>query len=125
MKEKIRQVSLPMFLLLGILVLPQLAFASRRSNPQTRNVQAIVTAYTSSRHSVTASGAHVSEGFAACPRRYPFGTRLKIQGRMYECQDRLNSKYDSRFDIWKPTRVAASAFGKRRLTVVLISEGRT
>ena len=37
---------------------------------------------------------------AACPRKYKFGTKIKIDGKMYECQDRTAKKYGDRFDIF-------------------------
>ncbi len=84
---------------------------------------ATVTAYSSTRGqtdrypTITASGRHVRNGFVACPRRYPFGTRVRIAGRIYRCEDRLNAKFDDRFDIWKPNSAAARSFGKRELEV--------
>jgi 3D (Asp-Asp-Asp) domain-containing protein len=113
------------FLLLGLLLLPQIAFGNRDPYRAPRSVQAIVTAYTSSRSGLTASGTLAFDGAVACPRKYPFGTRFKIQGRIYNCQDRLNSKYENRFDIWKPSKTAARAFGRRKLTLVLVSEPRS
>jgi len=88
-------------------------------------VRTTVTAYSSSRREtsphphVTASGARVSEGVVACPRKFPFGTKVLIEGKLYECQDRLSRKYDARFDIWKRNARAARAFGKRVLTVIV------
>src|SRR5262249_5731564 len=92
------------------------------------NFTATVTAYSSTRRQtsshpkITASGKHVRDGFIACPRKFPFGTKVTIDGRVYKCQDRLNLKYDSRFDIWKPNTKAARIFGKRELPVVVVAE---
>lgn len=36
----------------------------------------------------------------ACPRRYELGTKVKINGKEYECLDRLSRKYDARFDLF-------------------------
>lgn len=50
---------------------------------------------------LTANGSIATAGItAACPRKYKFGTRIKIDGKIYECQDRLAKRYDSRFDIF-------------------------
>lgn len=50
---------------------------------------------------LTASGTIATAGTtAACPRKYKFGTKIKVDGKIYECQDRLAKKYDSRFDIF-------------------------
>src|SRR5215467_6317131 len=89
------------------------------------NFLATVTAYSStrrqiSRHpTITASGKRVANGIVACPRKFPFGTKVSIDGKTYTCQDRLNKKYDDRFDIWKPSTAAARIFGKRKLPVVI------
>ena len=86
-------------------------------------IVATVTAYSSTRGqtdrhpTITASGRQVRNGFVACPRRYPFGTKVRIDGKIYRCEDRLNSKFDDRFDIWKPSSSAARSFGKRELEV--------
>jgi hypothetical protein len=42
---------------------------------------------------------------------------VRIDGKIYRCEDRLNSKFDDRFDIWKPSSSAARSFGKRELEV--------
>lgn len=36
----------------------------------------------------------------ACPRSIPKGTWVKIDGKMYECLDRLAEKHDQRFDVF-------------------------
>jgi 3D (Asp-Asp-Asp) domain-containing protein len=83
---------------------------------------ATVTAYSSPRSARTASGTRVSDGIVACPRKYPFGTRFRIEGKVYRCQDRASRKYGNRFDIWKPNRLAARTFGKRKLAVVVVGK---
>ncbi len=35
----------------------------------------------------------------ACPRVLPLGTEVEIDGKHYTCLDRLNIKYDDRYDI--------------------------
>lgn len=109
-------------LLPSVLLLPQRIFANRRLNATAPPVIATVTAYSSPRSSRTASGTRVSEGIVACPRKYPFGTRFRIDGKVYRCQDRASRRYGNRFDIWKPNRFAARAFGKRKLAVVVIGK---
>jgi hypothetical protein len=79
-----------------------------------------VTAYTSRPNAVTASGALPFDGLLACPRKYPLGTLFKIGGKLYECRDRLSRKYEDRFDIWKPTAIAARLFGKRRFLILAV-----
>lgn len=72
-------------------------------------VTAYVTHYTkeSSCHYPTNGGCLTASGkiatanlTAACPRKYKFGTKIKIDDKTYECQDRLNKKYDDRFDLF-------------------------
>jgi 3D (Asp-Asp-Asp) domain-containing protein len=108
-------------LLVALLLMPQVIFAGGGPTTAPLIIEATVTAYTSSSSSVTASGRHTVDGIVACPRRYPFGTKFKIDGKIYECQDRTNRKYGDRFDIWKPSWLAARTFGRRRLAVVLVS----
>src|SRR5215467_2418305 len=105
------------FLLTFVLFMPKVAFAYRANS---RSFAAIVTAYTSPSKAVTASGTPVSDGVLACPRKYPLGSKFAIEGKIYECRDRLSPKYDYRFDIWKPTRIAARLFGKRQLPVIAV-----
>lgn len=85
-----------------------------------------ITAYSSSPDEtwgdpfVTASGRPVADGVVACPRRLPFGTKVRIANRTYTCWDRLHPRYDDRFDIWKPSKEAALQFGRQRLLVVVM-----
>jgi hypothetical protein len=108
------------FLLIILLVGVDPALAYRNPPATSRLFIATVTAYTSRPRAATASGVPVSDGIVACPRKYPFGTRVVIEGRIYECRDRLSRKYDDRFDIWKPTRTAARLFGKRHRLVTAV-----
>ena len=110
------------FFLLILVLAPDPALAFRNPPATSRLFIATVTAYSSSRSARTASGTRASDGIAACPRKYPFGTKVVIEGRTYECRDRLNRKYDSRFDIWKPSSSAARLFGKRTLKVIPVNE---
>ena len=66
---------------------------------------------------ITASGRKVHDGLAACPRKFPFGTRVRIGSRIYTCWDRTHERFDHRFDIWKPSKEEALKFGKRVLVV--------
>jgi 3D (Asp-Asp-Asp) domain-containing protein len=85
-----------------------------------------VTAYSSSPTETwgdprtTASGRPVADGVAACPRRFPFGTQLRIGQRVYTCWDRLHPRYDHRVDIWKETRQEALEFGRKQLVVEVL-----
>ena len=69
---------------------------------------------------ITASGEHVRPGIIAnnCLK---FGTLVRIEGEIYEVQDRMNSRYDcTHFDIWFESTPDARAFGLQRLPVELI-----
>jgi 3D (Asp-Asp-Asp) domain-containing protein len=116
--------------IVGLVGCLSLAQPAERSDivlaPDLSRIRAEVTAYSSSPDEtwgdpfVTASGRPVGDGVVACPRRLPFGTRVRIGARTYTCWDRLHPKYDDRFDIWKPSKEEAIAFGRRRLTVEVL-----
>jgi 3D (Asp-Asp-Asp) domain-containing protein len=110
------------FILMSFVLTPARVFGYANTTVMTRSFLATVTAYTSSAKAVTASGSRTFDGVVACPRRYPFGTRFLIDGKLYECRDRLNRRYDSRFDIWKPSKNAARTFGKRTLKVITVNQ---
>mgnify|MGYP001600109741 CR=1 FL=1 len=68
---------------------------------------------------LTASQKQVKEGMIACPRRLPFGTIVEIEGKEYQCEDRLSLKYDNRYDIWFPSTVEAREFGIQELPIII------
>ncbi len=88
--------------------------------------RAVIIAYSSSPDEtdgdpfITASGRRVFDGLVACPRRYPFGTQVKIAGRTYTCWDRLHDRFDDRFDIWMASKSQALQFGLRKLVVQVV-----
>lgn len=54
----------------------------------------------------------------ACPREHSFGTVVGINGRTYVCHDRLNVRFDSRFDISFDKDIkGAREFGTKTLPV--------
>lgn len=85
-----------------------------------------VTAYTNSVEetdstpNITASGATVRDGIIACPRKYPFGTLVEIDGREYDCQDRMALRLDHRFDIFMFSKPDAIKFGISEKEVKII-----
>jgi 3D (Asp-Asp-Asp) domain-containing protein len=97
----------------------------------TRRFVAVVTAYTSSRDEtdshphITASGKRTRPGIVACPRRIPFGTKIRINGRIYQCEDRLHRRLPHRFDLWMPTKAHARKFGKQNLVVEIVEHRPT
>jgi len=90
----------------------------------------IVTAYysvpqeTDDEPCIIASGINVCEinikerKICACPRKYPFGTKFLINGEVWNCQDRLNIKYDDRIDLLFETKEEMKKWGKRVIEVI-------
>jgi len=66
---------------------------------------------------ITAAQTRVRDGVIACPRYFPFGTKILIKDKIYTCEDRLHQDYVHRFDIWFSTRQAALEFGKQTLEI--------
>lgn len=96
----------------------------------TNVVTAIVTAYCGCRlccgptaPAPTASGVWPKEGVTvAGPRAIPFGTIVEIEGvgrRVVE--DRTARRFDGRWDVFFASHEDARRFGKRRLTVRILS----
>ena len=87
--------------------------------------RAVVSAYSSTPDQtdadpfINAANRHVRKGDVACPRRLKLGTKVEIQGIVYECADRLAEKYDDRFDIWMETREEANQWGIKKLEVTI------
>lgn len=84
---------------------------------------AVVTAYTAQRSEtddtpeIMASGKRIYTNAIACPRRYPFGTKVIIDNKEYTCEDRLAQKYDDRFDILMENVPEALEWGKQNKLV--------
>ena len=73
---------------------------------------------------ISASGMNICEAgelICACPREFEFGTEFFINGRWWNCQDRLHSKYDDRIDLLMHTIEDAKEFGKQELEVYIIN----
>ena len=87
----------------------------------------VVTAYSStvdqcdSTPFITANGERVDEGTIACPRYIPFGTIIKIDEEIYICNDRMNTRYAHRFDIWFASREEATEYGKQIKEIIQLS----
>jgi len=88
-------------------------------------VYGTVTAYTNrveetdSTPNITASGKQVKEGYIACPRYLPFGTKVEIDNKIYECQDVMSVRYPHRFDIFFFDLEKALKFGKQEKEIIL------
>ena len=72
---------------------------------------------------ITASGLKVKEKRTlACPRAYPFGTKVKIDGYgTYTCEDRGGAIKGNHFDIYMKTKKEAFAFGRRNLEAEVVN----
>jgi len=75
--------------------------------------------------SVTAAGVRPVVGVAACPREWPFGTRLVVPGYgRAVCLDHGGAIAGQRIDVVMETREEALAWGRRRITVFVRKERR-
>ena len=98
---------------------------SVKSPPGREAMFVIVTAYSStiaqtdSSPYLTAHQTLVDENTIACPRYLAFHTKVVIQGKEYECLDRMNIRYKDRFDLWFPTKGLADQWGIRELEVII------
>ncbi len=88
------------------------------------NISAYTAAFdeTDSGDGITASGKRVKANHTiACPRSYPFGTRIKVEGYgTYTCEDRGGAIKGNKFDIYVVTKSEAFAFGRRNLPVSVV-----
>ena len=88
-------------------------------------IYAVITSYnpvpeqTDSTPNITASGERVREGIIACPRYLPFGTVVKIDNKYYECADRMNPRYQHRFDILTFSKEEAMEWGVKKKQVII------
>lgn len=102
------------------------AHVQAQTTPHFKTIEATVTGYTSDESETdtspftTANQTDVREGIIACPRSIPFGTLVEVDGRQYECQDRMNKRFDDRFDIWFKTKAEAFGWGKRKVEIKII-----
>lgn len=69
---------------------------------------------------LTASNQKVRNGIVA-NNCLPFGTRIIINGKQFEVQDRMNKRYGcDKFDIWHESKKEALKFGRQNLRVEII-----
>lgn len=69
---------------------------------------------------ITASGKRVKTGMIAASRSIPFGTRIRIEGKIYTVEDRLAKRYDDRIDVYYESHEEAKKFGKKVIQVEII-----
>jgi len=72
---------------------------------------------------VTASGVHVHEGTVAA-NWLPFGTKIRIpaisETATFIVEDRMNSRYSDRIDVWFPEKAQAKNFGVHSLRIEVL-----
>lgn len=107
---------------------------AERYTPKFEEITAIITAYnttpgqTQGDPCIAADGTNICglDNVLACPRRFPFGTKFEIEGKIWICHDRTNSKYDCSDGICIEERIdlnfnkdiqKARQWGKKTLTV--------
>ena len=77
-------------------------------------------AQTDSSPTITASNQTVREGFIA-NNCLPFGTKVRIDGKIFEVQDRMNERYGcDNFDIYMIEYSDAIKFGRQAMTYEII-----
>lgn len=69
-----------------------------------------------------ASGNRVYEGAVACPEFLELGTYVKIAGKIYKCEDRMNARYRNshHYDIFMWNTEQALEFGRKPMLVTII-----
>lgn len=96
----------------------------------TNIITATITAYCSCKlccgsnaKGITAANVKPTQGITiAAPRKYLLrSTKVVINGHTYTIQDRLAKRFDNRFDIYFNSHKEALQFGKKQLTVTIIT----
>ena len=71
---------------------------------------------------ITASGKEVTSSTAACPNYLDFYTKIKVQGKIYTCLDRMAARYRDKhnFDLLFSSKKEALSFGRQKLHVQIL-----
>ncbi|MBI2676692.1 MAG: 3D domain-containing protein [Candidatus Yanofskybacteria bacterium] len=73
---------------------------------------------------ITAMGTHVRDGVIAS-NFLPFGTVIKIPeiygDKTFIVEDRMNSRYFYKIDVWFPNRAQAKEFGVKNIKIEIVS----
>ncbi|TSC91331.1 MAG: hypothetical protein CEN90_460 [Parcubacteria group bacterium Licking1014_17] len=98
-------------------------------NPTVREMTVTVTAYSStpgqtdSTPFITARNTMVRDGIVAA-NFLPFGTKIKIPekfgNKVFVVEDRMNSRYDKRIDVWFENTQTALEFGVKNLKIQIL-----
>ena len=93
---------------------------------ETETVSAIIYGYNSEINqtddspNITASGQKTRDGIVA-NNCLVFGTKIKIDNKIYEVQDRMNKKYGCEvFDIWFAKKQSALDWGKQNKIIIIL-----
>ncbi len=102
------------------------------THPEPLKMTVIATAYTprpeetDSTPWLTAAGTRTREGVIAS-NNLPFGTKVRIDGKIYTVEDRMNRKYTNavpaRIDIVFMSLEKARHFGKRTIEIEVLNTG--
>jgi 3D (Asp-Asp-Asp) domain-containing protein len=70
-----------------------------------------------------ASGKEVYEGAIACPNRFNFGQKIKVDDKIYTCEDRMAERFreGNFFDIYMNNVSEALAFGRQQKEFTIIN----
>ena len=97
--------------------------------PQNAKIEANTTAYSEIETCVDeeckmANGKKAHVGSVACPRSIKLGTKILIDDKQYECEDRTALQYDGRFDIFmgygKESNQKAINYGIQSKTITIL-----
>src|SRR3989344_3222951 len=73
---------------------------------------------------ITARGTYVHDGIVAA-NFLPFGTAIKIPAiygnKIFVVEDRMNSRYNLNVDLWFPSKALAKQFGRKTITIEIVS----
>lgn len=112
-------------LCIGLMFLALSSYAG--ADIESEEMTGIFTAYTAtisqtdSTPTITASNQRVRQGIVA-NNCLPFGTKIKVNHRVFEVQDRMNKRYGcDTFDIYMLDYADAIDFGRQTLTYEYIS----
>lgn len=113
------------FLCIGVLFLTLSSHTG--TDMESRDITGIFTAYTAmisqtdSTPTITASNQKVREGIVA-NNCLPFGTKIKVNSKVFEVQDRMNKRYGcDTFDIYMLDYAEAIDFGRQTLAYEYMS----
>ena len=93
---------------------------------QPRTIRMNVSAYTrdsdecGKNDNITASGRYGIPFYTAACDDLPFGTLLRVNGRIYEVMDRFGGGYSNRLDLMMETKEQCFSFGRQYIDVEIL-----